>query len=65
MWCRSLYKIMISGIVPRPVAFVSSSAAYGTENIAPFRYGVILRHYKFSSFPHVIILFSFFNMVRP
>ena len=31
------YKMMISGIVPRPIAFVSSIAEDGTENLAPFR----------------------------
>ena len=29
---------MISGIVPRPIAFVSSVSADGVENLAPFRY---------------------------
>lgn len=28
---------MISGIVPRPVAFVSSVSEDGVENLAPFR----------------------------
>lgn len=31
---------MISGIVPRPIAFVSSVAEDGTENLAPFRYSL-------------------------
>ncbi|KAI0827582.1 hypothetical protein BC628DRAFT_1367476 [Trametes gibbosa] len=31
-----LYALMISGIVPRPIAFVSSVSEDGTENIAPF-----------------------------
>ena len=29
---------MISGIVPRPVAFVSTISEDGVENLAPFRY---------------------------
>ena len=31
-----IYQILISGIVPRPVAFVSSVSASGVANIAPF-----------------------------
>ncbi|KIJ10688.1 hypothetical protein PAXINDRAFT_16351 [Paxillus involutus ATCC 200175] len=31
-----LYQLMISGIVPRPIAFVSSVSETGIENIAPF-----------------------------
>ncbi|KZT04739.1 uncharacterized protein LAESUDRAFT_727615 [Laetiporus sulphureus 93-53] len=31
-----LYRMMISGIVPRPIAFVSSVSADGVENLAPF-----------------------------
>ncbi|KAH9833395.1 uncharacterized protein C8Q71DRAFT_773141 [Rhodofomes roseus] len=31
-----MYKLMISGVVPRPVAFVSSVSADGVENLAPF-----------------------------
>ncbi|KAH9856838.1 hypothetical protein C2E23DRAFT_809417 [Lenzites betulinus] len=31
-----LYTLMISGIVPRPIAFVSSLSEDGTENLAPF-----------------------------
>ncbi|KAJ7746478.1 hypothetical protein DFH07DRAFT_832690 [Mycena maculata] len=33
---RLLYALCTSGIVPRPVAFVSTIAEDGTENIAPF-----------------------------
>jgi flavin reductase (DIM6/NTAB) family NADH-FMN oxidoreductase RutF len=33
---RKLYSIMLSGIAPRPVAFVSSISADGVENLAPF-----------------------------
>ncbi|KAI0666958.1 hypothetical protein C8Q78DRAFT_1082492 [Trametes maxima] len=32
----SLYKLLISGIVPRPIAFVSSVSEAGVENLAPF-----------------------------
>jgi len=31
-----IYSIMLAGIVPRPVAFVSSISADGIENLAPF-----------------------------
>ncbi|EJT97039.1 hypothetical protein DACRYDRAFT_112365 [Dacryopinax primogenitus] len=33
-----LYPMMISGIVPRPVAFVSSISETGVENLAPFSF---------------------------
>ncbi|EPS95779.1 hypothetical protein FOMPIDRAFT_1131754 [Fomitopsis schrenkii] len=32
----AMYKLMISGVVPRPIAFVSSVSADGVENLAPF-----------------------------
>lgn len=32
------YKLMIGSIVPRPIAFVSTLAADGTPNLAPFSY---------------------------
>ncbi|KAJ7430122.1 hypothetical protein B0H11DRAFT_2398584 [Mycena galericulata] len=35
---RMIYAMCTSGIVPRPVAFVSTIAEDGTENLAPFRY---------------------------
>jgi len=35
---RAAYKLMISVIVPRPVAFVSSIAADGRSNLAPFSF---------------------------
>ena len=31
------YALMISGIAPRPIAFVSSVSESGVENLAPFR----------------------------
>ena len=34
---RKLYGIFVSGLVPRPVAFVSSISEDGVENLAPFR----------------------------
>ncbi|KAG6827646.1 hypothetical protein H0H92_011012 [Tricholoma furcatifolium] len=34
---RTLYKLLIGGIVPRPVAFVSTISEDGMTNIAPFR----------------------------
>ncbi|KAJ7056202.1 hypothetical protein C8F01DRAFT_993481 [Mycena amicta] len=33
---RSIYALSVSGLVPRPIAFVSSIAANGKENLAPF-----------------------------
>ncbi|KAJ3561432.1 hypothetical protein NP233_g10195 [Leucocoprinus birnbaumii] len=33
-----LYKVMIAGIVPRPIAFVSSISEDGVENLGLFRY---------------------------
>ncbi|KAI5896092.1 uncharacterized protein SCHCODRAFT_02568259 [Schizophyllum commune H4-8] len=33
---RDLYQLMKSGIVPRPIAFVSTTSADGIDNIAPF-----------------------------
>ncbi|KAJ3719548.1 hypothetical protein DFJ43DRAFT_1096933 [Lentinula guzmanii] len=35
---RKIYTLMISGIQPRPIAFVSSVSATGEENIAPFSF---------------------------
>ena len=32
-----MYKLFVSGVVPRPIAFVSSEAENGTQNLAPFR----------------------------
>lgn len=34
---RELYRLMTSGIVPRPIAFVSSLSNAGVANLAPFR----------------------------
>jgi hypothetical protein len=35
---RALYQLMTSGIVPRPIAFVSTISDDGVGNLAPFRY---------------------------
>lgn len=35
---RSIYKLMIGSIVPRPIAFVSSISADGIRNLAPFSF---------------------------
>jgi flavin reductase (DIM6/NTAB) family NADH-FMN oxidoreductase RutF len=35
---RSIYKLMIGAIVPRPIAFVSSISPEGTLNLAPFSF---------------------------
>ena len=35
---RDCYKLMIGGIVPRPIAFVSTLSAEGQPNLAPFSY---------------------------
>lgn len=32
-----LYALMISGVVPRPIALVSTISEEGVENLAPFR----------------------------
>lgn len=35
---RQIYKLMTGSIIPRPIAWVSSVAADGTPNLAPFSY---------------------------
>ncbi len=35
---RDVYKLMVSGIVPRPIAFVSTVDADGRTNVAPFSF---------------------------
>lgn len=40
-----LYRLMISGIIPRPVAFVSSISESGVENLAPFSWFNMVSHY--------------------
>jgi len=39
-----LYRLMISGIVPRPIAFVSSLSESGVENLAPFSWFNMVTH---------------------
>jgi hypothetical protein len=34
----NFYNLMISGVVPRPVAFVSTQSTSGINNLAPFSY---------------------------
>lgn len=41
---RNIYKLMTSGIVPRPVAFVSSQDKQGVANLAPFSYFNMCNH---------------------
>lgn len=38
------YKLLISAITPRPIGFVSSIAADGTRNLAPFSYFQFVNH---------------------
>ncbi|KDQ61886.1 hypothetical protein JAAARDRAFT_525326 [Jaapia argillacea MUCL 33604] len=40
----SLYALMVSGIVPRPVAFVSSISEDGVENLSPFSWFNMVTH---------------------
>jgi flavin reductase (DIM6/NTAB) family NADH-FMN oxidoreductase RutF len=54
---RSIYQLMISAIVPRPIAFVSSISAAGIPNLAPFSFFTAA-----SADPPVI---CFCPMVRP
>ncbi|TRM61995.1 hypothetical protein BD626DRAFT_404560 [Schizophyllum amplum] len=35
---RDLYNVMKSGVVPRPIAFVSTTSADGIDNLAPFSF---------------------------
>ncbi|OBZ65907.1 DNA-directed RNA polymerases I and III subunit RPAC1 [Grifola frondosa] len=39
-----LYALMISGIVPRPIAFISSISDAGVENLAPFSWFNMVSH---------------------
>ncbi|KAJ8580326.1 hypothetical protein M405DRAFT_753393 [Rhizopogon salebrosus TDB-379] len=40
-----LYKLMISGIVPRPIAFVSTISEQGVENLSPFSWFNMVTNY--------------------
>ena len=48
-----LYPLIISAVVPRPVAFVSTLSAQGGGNLAPYSYFNVLAHNP----PHVAIGF--------
>ncbi|KAI0946648.1 hypothetical protein AcW1_010060 [Taiwanofungus camphoratus] len=39
-----LYLLIISGIVPRPIAFVSTMSEAGVENLAPFSWFNMVTH---------------------
>ncbi|KAG9009402.1 hypothetical protein FRB94_012059 [Tulasnella sp. JGI-2019a] len=41
---RNLYRLLIGGVIPRPIAFVSSIAENGTHNLAPFSYFNVIGH---------------------
>jgi flavin reductase (DIM6/NTAB) family NADH-FMN oxidoreductase RutF len=34
----NLYKVLIGSVVPRPIAFVSTTSAHGVSNLAPFSF---------------------------
>jgi flavin reductase (DIM6/NTAB) family NADH-FMN oxidoreductase RutF len=38
------YKLLISGVVPRPIGFVSSISGDGVKNLAPFSYFSVANH---------------------
>ncbi|KAI5803526.1 hypothetical protein DFH27DRAFT_556085 [Peziza echinospora] len=38
------YKLLISGIIPRPIGFLSTLTPAGTSNLAPFSYTTIVNH---------------------
>ncbi|KDN52374.1 hypothetical protein K437DRAFT_254362 [Tilletiaria anomala UBC 951] len=38
------YKLLINGVVPRPIAFVSSQGKNGVRNLAPFSYFAVVGH---------------------
>ena len=38
MPARDVYRFLISAVVPRPIAFVSTASAAGVTNLAPFSY---------------------------
>ena len=41
---KSVYSLMISGVTPRPTAFVSTLSAQGEGNLAPFSYFGLVAH---------------------
>lgn len=46
-----MYKLFVSGVVPRPIAFVSSESENGTQNLAPFRCALALFPKRFTIDP--------------
>ncbi|KZT32228.1 hypothetical protein SISSUDRAFT_1055798 [Sistotremastrum suecicum HHB10207 ss-3] len=40
----AIYKLLISGVTPRPIAFVSSVSPDGVPNLAPFSYFQVVSH---------------------
>ena len=44
MESRDTYKLLIAGVVPRPIGFVSTTAPDGTTNLAPFSYTNLANH---------------------
>lgn len=55
-----LYPLIISAVVPRPIAFVSTQSAQGVGNLAPFSYFNVMSHNP----PHVAIGFAT-SQLRP
>ncbi|KAG8888037.1 hypothetical protein FRB99_004163 [Tulasnella sp. 403] len=51
---RDLYRLLIGGVIPRPIAFVSSIAKDGTHNLAPFSYFNVVH----SDPPIIVVSFS-------
>ena len=52
---------MVSGILPRPIAFVSSISETGVENLAPFRYDFPITDR--STYSYSTLIESWFNLV--
>lgn len=57
---RKLYALMISGIIPRPIGFVSTVSENNVYNLAPFRYALFL----YACSMPLTSQSSWFNMVR-
>ncbi|KAF8576747.1 hypothetical protein K439DRAFT_1397145 [Ramaria rubella] len=56
---RKVYTLMISGIIPRPIAFVSTISDTGINNLAPFSW------FNMVSFSPPTVLISCTNLARP
>lgn len=50
----AMYKLLIGGIIPRPIAFVSTLSPQGIPNLAPFSYFQMVSHNP----PLVIVSFT-------